>query len=185
LHTWIFGYKTRTHVPIELKLGTHKGLVKVHHCTNFGWGRKIRSKVCHAYRVNRLQESVEIWHVDEVTIRAVPFVVWVELSKKPLRYETKSKLGQNYRWIWIMNKKKIHLFQAYQANRLEKWTENWSVVGMVIIESPCNGTEESKWISMSYEVKPDYMHPVRNRDILIEHSFLFKLKVIHYRVQLG
>jgi len=70
------------HVPIELKLGTHK--VKAHLCTNFDWNpmkiygvmkdypHKIRSKVCHAYRVNCLQE---IWHVDGVTIGAVLFVV--------------------------------------------------------------------------------------------------------------
>jgi len=30
-----------------------------------------RSKVCHAYRVNRLKELVEIWHVDGVTIAGV------------------------------------------------------------------------------------------------------------------
>jgi len=25
------------HTLIELKLGTHKGLIKAHLCTNFGW----------------------------------------------------------------------------------------------------------------------------------------------------
>ena len=48
-----------------------KGLIKADLCTNFGrnpmnihgvmtdYLRKIRSKVCHAYRVNPLEESVE------------------------------------------------------------------------------------------------------------------------------
>ena len=27
----------QTHTPIKLKLGTHKGLIKVHPRTNFGW----------------------------------------------------------------------------------------------------------------------------------------------------
>ena len=35
--------------------------------------RKIRSKVCHAHRVNRLKESAENCYVDGVTIVGVPF----------------------------------------------------------------------------------------------------------------
>ena len=34
---------------------------------------KIRSKVCHAHRVNRLKERVENCYVDGVTIVGVPF----------------------------------------------------------------------------------------------------------------
>ena len=64
-------HKTRIRVRIGLKFGTLKGLIKVDLCTNFGrnpmnihgvmtdYLRKIRSKVCHAYRVNPLEESVE------------------------------------------------------------------------------------------------------------------------------
>ena len=56
---------------IELKFGTVKGLIKADLRTNLGrnpmnihrvmtdYLRKIRSKVCHAYRVNPLEESVE------------------------------------------------------------------------------------------------------------------------------
>ena len=35
--------------------------------------RKIRSNVCHAYRVNPLEESVENLYVDGTTIVGVPF----------------------------------------------------------------------------------------------------------------
>ena len=35
--------------------------------------RKIRSKVCHAHRVNRLKELAKNCYVDEVTIVGVPF----------------------------------------------------------------------------------------------------------------
>ena len=35
--------------------------------------RKIRSKVCHAYRVNSFEESVENCYVDGATIVGVPF----------------------------------------------------------------------------------------------------------------
>ena len=57
--------------PIGLKVGTCKGLIKADPSTNFGrnsmnirgvmtdYLRKIKSKVCHAYRVNPLEESVE------------------------------------------------------------------------------------------------------------------------------
>ena len=57
-------HKTRMHTRIGLKFGTLKGLIKADLCTNFGrnpmnihgvmtdYLRKIRSKVCHAYRVN-------------------------------------------------------------------------------------------------------------------------------------
>ena len=56
---------------IGLKFGALKGLIKADLRTNFGrnpmnihgvmtdYLRKIRSKVCHAYRVNALDESVE------------------------------------------------------------------------------------------------------------------------------
>ena len=64
-------HKTRMHARIGLKFGTLKGLIMADLCTNFGrnlmnihgvitdYLRKIRSKVCHAYRVNPLEESVE------------------------------------------------------------------------------------------------------------------------------
>ena len=35
--------------------------------------RKIKSKVCHTYRVNPLEESVENRYVDGATIVGVPF----------------------------------------------------------------------------------------------------------------
>ena len=64
-------HKTRMHARIRLKCGTLKGLIKADLRTNFGrntmnihgvmtdYLRKIRSKVCHAYRVNSFEESVE------------------------------------------------------------------------------------------------------------------------------
>ena len=70
---------------IGLKFGTLKGLIKADLCTNFGrnpmnihgvmtdYLRKIRSKVCHAYRVNSFKESVENCYVDGETIVGVPF----------------------------------------------------------------------------------------------------------------
>ena len=70
---------------IGLKFGTLKGLIKADLCTNFGrnpmnihgvmtdYLRKIRSKVCHAYRVNFFVESAENCHGDGATIVGVPF----------------------------------------------------------------------------------------------------------------
>ena len=70
---------------IGLKVGTLKGLIKTDLRTNFDWNpmnihgvmtdylRKIRSKVCHAYRVNFFEESVENCYVDGATIVGVPF----------------------------------------------------------------------------------------------------------------
>ena len=64
-------HKTRMRARIRLKFGTLKGLIKADLCTNFGrnpmnihgvmpdYLRKIRSKVCNAYRVNSFEESVE------------------------------------------------------------------------------------------------------------------------------
>ena len=64
-------YKTRMRARIGLTFGTLKGLITADLCTNVGrnpmnihgvmtdYLRKIRSKVCHAYRVNPLEESVE------------------------------------------------------------------------------------------------------------------------------
>ena len=70
---------------IGLKFGTLKGLITADLCTNFGrnpmnsygvitdYLRKVRSKVCHAYRVNSFEESVENYYVDGATIVRVPF----------------------------------------------------------------------------------------------------------------
>ena len=64
-------HKTRMHAQIWLKVVTLKGRIKADLRTNFGRNLmnihgvmtdylcKIRSKVCHAYRVNPLEESVE------------------------------------------------------------------------------------------------------------------------------
>ena len=77
-------HKTRMRARIELKVGTLKGLIKADLCTNFGrnpmniqgvmtdYLRKIRSKVCHAYRVKSFEESVENCYVDGATIVGVP-----------------------------------------------------------------------------------------------------------------
>ena len=78
-------HKTRMHARIGLKIGTLKGLIKADLCTNFGrnpmnihgvmtdYLRKIWSKVCHAYRVNSFEESVENCYVDGANIVGVPF----------------------------------------------------------------------------------------------------------------
>ena len=78
-------HKTRMRARIGLKFGTLKGRIKADLCTNFGrnpmnnhgvmtdYLRKIRSKVCHAYRVNSFEESVENCYVDRATIVGVPF----------------------------------------------------------------------------------------------------------------
>ena len=78
-------HKTRMRARIGLKFGTLKGLIKADLCTNGGripmnihgvmtdYLRKIRSKVCHAYRVNSFEESVENCYVDGATIVGVPF----------------------------------------------------------------------------------------------------------------
>ena len=70
---------------IRLKFSTLKGLIKADLCTSFGrnpmnihgvmtdYLRKIRSKVCHAYRVNLFEESAENCYVDGATIVGVPF----------------------------------------------------------------------------------------------------------------
>ena len=61
-------HKTRMRTRIGLKFGTLEGLIKAEFSTNFGrnpmnihgvmtdYVRKIRSKVCHAHRVNPLEE---------------------------------------------------------------------------------------------------------------------------------
>ena len=61
-------HKTRMRAPLWLKFGTLEGLIKVDLSTNVGsnpmnihgvmtdYVCKIRSKVCHAYRVNHLEE---------------------------------------------------------------------------------------------------------------------------------
>ena len=87
-------HKTRMRTQIGLKFGTLKGLIKADLCTNFGrnpmnihgvmtdYLRKIRSKVCHAYRVNSFEDSVENCYVDGATIAGVPFCGLKEIGIK-------------------------------------------------------------------------------------------------------
>ena len=87
-------HKTRIRARIGLKFGTLKGLIKADLCTNFDrnpmnihgvmtdYLRKIRSKVCHAYRVNSFEESVENCYVDGATIVGVPFCGLKEIGIK-------------------------------------------------------------------------------------------------------
>ena len=87
-------HKTRMRARIGLKFGTLKGLIKADLCTNFDrnpmnihggmtdYLRKIRSEVCHAYRVNSSEESVENCYVDGATIVGVPFCGLKEIGIK-------------------------------------------------------------------------------------------------------
>ena len=62
----------------------------------------------------------------------------------------------------------IKNFAKLYHNCLEQWTENQSVVAVVIIKSPCSSTEESEQMLVSYEVTSNYVHPVQYQDTLIE-----------------
>ena len=65
-------HKTRIRAPIRLKFGIRKGRINANLSTKFGrnpmnihgvitdYLRKIRSKVCHAHRVNRLKNELKI-----------------------------------------------------------------------------------------------------------------------------
>ena len=68
-----------------------------------------------------------------------------------------------------MNKNTIS-FRIYQANRLEQRAQNQYVAGIIIIESPCNSTEESEYKSLSYDSKGNYVQQMRDRNTLIEQS---------------
>ena len=46
--------------------------------------RKIRPKVCHAYRVNPLEKSVESWYVDGATIVGVRFCGLIGIGIKTM-----------------------------------------------------------------------------------------------------
>ena len=104
-HICKFSRKMPTSTPIKLKLGIHKGLIKVHPC---GWNlikiygvmtnflHKNRLKVCHIYKVNRWKELVETRHVNGVTIIGVSFVIQKE-SEKDHRDMTQNKLVSKLR----------------------------------------------------------------------------------------
>ena len=108
-------HKPRMRARIGLKFGTLKGLIKADLCTNFGrnpmniqgvmtdYVRKIRSKVCHAYRVNSFEESVENCYVDGVIIVGVPFCGFKGIGTKTTEIWHKirpmSKLRDRFLWI--------------------------------------------------------------------------------------
>ena len=152
---------------IGLKFGTLKGLIKADLCTNFGrnamnihgvmtdYLRKIRSKVCHAYRVYSFEESVENWYVDGATIIGVPFcgLKGIGIKTMEIWHKTRPVSKLRDRFLWI---KKTISFRVYQANRLEQRAENQCVAGIIIIESPCSSTQESDYKPLSYDSKDNY-----------------------------
>ena len=133
-----------------------------------------RLKICHVYRENHLKELVETWHVREVTIARVPFCGLKGIRKKTTEVWHKTQLVSKLR----------DQFESTQLchNLLEQWAESRSVVGEVIMESPCSSREESEYKIVSYEAKLNVcissaMSRYSNRTVtLIEHSA--RLKVI-------
>jgi len=65
-----------------------------------------------------------------------------------------TSLCQNYAIKFANKSISLH---TKQVNCLEKWTENWSVVGIVIIENPCSSVEQFELDTVSYEVKTNYL----------------------------
>ena len=126
---------------------------------------KIRSKVCHAYRVNPLEESVENCYVDGATIVGVPLCGLKGIGIKTTQNPTCVKITRSI----FMNKKTIS-FRVYQANRVEQRAENQYVAGIIIMKSSCSSTEESDYKSLSYDSKGNYVQQMRDRDTLIEQS---------------
>jgi len=103
----------RAHTLIKLKLGTRKGLIKVHLRTNFGRSRftELRS----IFRVNKVEglscqgKPLEgIWQLGGVTIVGVPFYGLKGIRKKPRRYDTKPNWCENYA-IEFVNKNSTQL----------------------------------------------------------------------------
>ena len=78
---------------------------------------------------------------------------------------TQPKQCQNYVIEFV-----ITISAQLYRNRLGQWAENQSVVVVVVIESLCSSREESEQMPVSYEVKPNYVHQMRDRDTLIEQS---------------
>ena len=114
-------HKTRMRAPIGLKFGTLEGLIKANLSTNFGrnpmnihrvmtdYVRKIRLKVCHAYRVNHLEEWVENWYVDGVTIVGLPFcgLKRIEIKTMEIWHKTQPVSQLRNRFLWV---KKLLVF---------------------------------------------------------------------------
>ena len=71
--------------PIWLKFGTCIGGPKANTKINFriylikiqgvisDFMHKVKSNLCHAYRVNRFKEQAETWYAARLNIRGVPF----------------------------------------------------------------------------------------------------------------
>jgi len=81
----------QTHTPIELKLNSHKGLIKVHLCANFGWNlikiyramidfscKKVKGLSC---LQGKPLEGIG-WIIDGVTIVGVHFCGLKRIKKK-------------------------------------------------------------------------------------------------------
>ena len=128
-HTYKNCYKTRTPHPINLKFGTHKGDIKAHLGTNFGWNtinrqramsdysRKITPICCHAYRVNCVWEEAENRWVNRLTIEPQTFCGLKEIELKTRKIQRKNQQCVTITQSRSTNKKTTAC-HAYQINRL-------------------------------------------------------------------
>ena len=84
--------------------------------------RKIRSKICHAHRVNHLKEWAENCYVDGLTIVGVPFcgLKGIQLKAIEIWHKTQPVSQLRDRFLWI---KKLLVFtptrQTAKSNELK------------------------------------------------------------------
>ena len=132
LHTLHFAHKTQTHAPIELKFDTHRGLIKVHLHTNFGWNPiKIYKVIEFSHKkaegLARLQgkllEGIN-WNL-ACRWSNHAFCGLKGLGKRPQIYDTKPNQRQKYVIeFMIKNSARNYVY----CNCLQQWDENQSVV---------------------------------------------------------
>ena len=123
------------------------------------WGYKTdRIKVC---KVNKKCEHILWlrWKLAQIkdSLERIPLIgiwwkfveLWPIICKKNGHRSVTPTIKVNcwkecvHNHCMIVLNAKSSSFQAYQTNCLEEWTENWSVVGIIILESICSSRVES------------------------------------------
>jgi len=129
---------------------THKGSLKVHLWTNFGWN---------PIRIYGVKKDYLVEGLSCLQGKLFAGISWnlacrwnnhhrsaflsLEMNQGKDHWDMKPNPNQCQNYV---NKNSISLYM-YQAKCLKNWIENRSVVGIVIIESPSCSIEESEWNS--------------------------------------
>ena len=108
---------------------------------------KTKPNFCHAYRLNRLEEQVENWHLARFNQRGAFW--WLEMNQVGDCGDTKLNPTFVKSRNWFLRIIKRKSFSLYQTNRIKEWVKVCCEHGLSILKGLQQRKEEMDWRPVS------------------------------------